>query len=422
MFSAEYETDHLSYTTSAIFPVSSNIRFLLSSSSVPPLFLPASFPGLNPFNQPTVPKNSAIAKLDFNYTKRNMESQEINEWDMDEHQGMNSTALSTSTPVTIQEPYSQSSEPQIQSPRPSLRESTPSIQEVDNNKLSKRLMSAKGVKRMIGFGRRSGKGQEDGGVTNTSSEDASIKISQDINPSKYLFDYRDSQQSTSVMDPIPTDKPIKQTGWSDEAAASIKANFFTSKRKRQSSALNRNSGLSSDVKSSSASQSETGKKRTSHIIDDDEEDHQAAIPEITELSPTTPTINAVTSSQKSMRLKAIKELNLNDQEDENNVDDDNVSEDGRNTTGSKGRRKSDKYHNSKNLESIDLSLLTQSLLPPNELVEEDKPWNWEIIFTEIASELSPSTGSEPLATNEINHDLDVKGRDKDIKNNISLRL
>ncbi|CAE1304230.1 IFT43 [Acanthosepion pharaonis] len=36
---------------------------------------------------------------------------------------------------------------------------------------------------------------------------------------------------------------------------------------------------------------------------------------------------------------------------------------------------------------VDLSALTRCLLPESDLIEEDKPWNWEHLFTEISSEI-----------------------------------
>ncbi|XP_055879345.1 intraflagellar transport protein 43 homolog A-like isoform X2 [Biomphalaria glabrata] len=36
---------------------------------------------------------------------------------------------------------------------------------------------------------------------------------------------------------------------------------------------------------------------------------------------------------------------------------------------------------------IDLKLLTKALSPPEDLIEDDKPWEWDRLFTEVSSEL-----------------------------------
>ncbi|XP_036363298.1 intraflagellar transport protein 43 homolog isoform X1 [Octopus sinensis] len=37
---------------------------------------------------------------------------------------------------------------------------------------------------------------------------------------------------------------------------------------------------------------------------------------------------------------------------------------------------------------VDLKMLTRCLLPESDLIEEDKPWNWEQLFTEVSSEIA----------------------------------
>lgn len=54
---------------------------------------------------------------------------------------------------------------------------------------------------------------------------------------------------------------------------------------------------------------------------------------------------------------------------------------------------------------VDLKLLTRYLVSEAEATEEDKVWNWDHVFTEIASELQaqwdandPDNVAEPIAT------------------------
>lgn len=44
------------------------------------------------------------------------------------------------------------------------------------------------------------------------------------------------------------------------------------------------------------------------------------------------------------------------------------------------------------LDGIDLRLLTRCLAPENEIKEADEPWTWDIIFTDVSSELTGDEG------------------------------
>ncbi|XP_013774013.1 intraflagellar transport protein 43 homolog [Limulus polyphemus] len=40
------------------------------------------------------------------------------------------------------------------------------------------------------------------------------------------------------------------------------------------------------------------------------------------------------------------------------------------------------------LDGVDLHILTRCLAPENEIKEEDLPWTWNILFTDVASDLN----------------------------------
>ncbi|XP_046564944.1 intraflagellar transport protein 43 homolog B-like isoform X2 [Haliotis rubra] len=52
------------------------------------------------------------------------------------------------------------------------------------------------------------------------------------------------------------------------------------------------------------------------------------------------------------------------------------------------------------LDDIDLKLLTKAISPEQDLIEEDRPWDWDRLFTEVTSEMIADVEKEEMKEHE----------------------